>query len=103
VLAVVLALVSAIGYGGSDFAAGLASRTTSVIRVTLLASAAGLVVIAVVLPFAASHPPNAAGLAWGALAGLGGTAGAFALYLGFLGLAAVCVALIAVGGAGLPG
>ena len=35
------------------------------------------------LPFAPSHPPGAAALAWGAVAGLGGTTGAFALYLGF--------------------
>jgi len=34
VLAVVLALVSAIGYGSSDFAAGLASRSAPVIQIT---------------------------------------------------------------------
>ena len=39
VLAIVLALASAIGYGGSDFAAGLASRSSPVIQITLLASA----------------------------------------------------------------
>jgi hypothetical protein len=38
VLAIVLALASAIGYGSSDFAAGLASRAASVIQVTLLAT-----------------------------------------------------------------
>ena len=37
-LAVVLALAAAIGYGGSDFAAGLASRSAPVIQITLLAS-----------------------------------------------------------------
>ena len=37
-LAIVLALASAIGYGGSDFAAGLASRGAPVIQITLLAS-----------------------------------------------------------------
>jgi hypothetical protein len=36
-LAVVLALTAAIGYGGSDFAAGLASRSAPVIQVTLIA------------------------------------------------------------------
>jgi drug/metabolite transporter (DMT)-like permease len=78
-----LALASAIGYGGSDFAAGLASRSAGVIQVTLLASAVSAVVVAAALPFAASHPPSAAALAWGAVAGLGGTTGALALYLGF--------------------
>ncbi len=82
-LAIVLALASAIGYGGSDFAGGLASRSAGVIQVTLLASAVSAMVVTAVLPFAASHPPGAAALAWGAVAGLGGTTGAFALYLGF--------------------
>jgi drug/metabolite transporter (DMT)-like permease len=101
VLAIVLALASAIGYGGSDFAAGLASRAGSVIQITLLATVASFVVVAVALPFAASHPPTAASLAWGAAAGLGSTLGAFALYLGFR-YAAFSVAgpLSAVGTAG---
>jgi len=83
VLAVVLALTAAIGYGGSDFAAGLASRSAPVIQITLLASVIGGVIVAAALPFAASPGPNAAALAWGFVAGLGGTLGAFALYLGF--------------------
>jgi len=83
VLAVVLALASAIGYGGSDFAAGLASRSAPVIQITLLASVVSGVVVAAALPFAASPGPNGAALAWGFVAGLGGTLGAFALYLGF--------------------
>jgi drug/metabolite transporter (DMT)-like permease len=83
VLAVVLALAAAIGYGGSDFAAGLASRSAPVIQITLLASAVSVVIVAAALPFAASPGPSAAALAWGFGAGLGGTMGAFALYLGF--------------------
>jgi drug/metabolite transporter (DMT)-like permease len=83
VLAIVLALASAIGYGGSDFAAGLASRSAPVIQITLLASAVSGVIVAAALPFAASPGPTAAALAWGFVAGLGGTLGAFALYLGF--------------------
>jgi drug/metabolite transporter (DMT)-like permease len=82
-VAIVLALASAITYGGSDFAAGLASRSADVIRVTLIASTAGLAVVLVALPLAASHPPGTAALAWGAVAGLSGTVGALALYLGF--------------------
>jgi drug/metabolite transporter (DMT)-like permease len=83
VLAIVLALASAIGYGGSDFAAGLASRRASVIQVSLAASVVSAVVVAAALPFAASPLPTAAALAWGAAAGLGGTLGALALYRGF--------------------
>jgi drug/metabolite transporter (DMT)-like permease len=82
-LAIVLALASAIGYGGSDFAAGVAARGASIIRVTLLASAVNAATVALELPFAASHPPTAGALPWGALSGVGGSAGAFALYFGF--------------------
>ncbi len=100
-LAVVLALASAIGYGGSDFAAGLASRSAGVIQVTLLASAVSAAVVAAALPFAAAHPPSAAALAWGAVAGLGGTTGALALYLGFRQAAfSVAASISAVGAAG---
>jgi drug/metabolite transporter (DMT)-like permease len=101
VLAVILALASAIGYGGSDFAAGLASRRAAVIQVTLFASAVSLVPTAAVLPFASAHLPSAAALAWGAVAGLGGTAGAVALYIGFRQAAfSVAGPLSAVGAAG---
>ena len=100
-LAIVLALASAIGYGGSDFAAGLASRGAGVIQVTLLATAVSVIVAAVALPFAAGHPPSAAALAWGAVAGLGGTTGALALYLGFRHAAfSVAGPISAVGAAG---
>ena len=100
-LAIVLALASAIGYGGSDFAAGLASRRAGVIQVTLLASVVSALIMTAALPFAASRPPTAAALAWGAAAGLGGTLGAFALYLGFRHAAfSVAGPLSAVGAAG---
>ena len=100
-MAIVLALASAITYGGSDFAAGLASRSADVIRVTLIASTAGLAVVLVALPLAASRPPGTAALAWGAVAGLSGTVGALALYLGFRHAAfSVAGPLSAVGAAG---
>ena len=100
-LAIVLALAAAIGYGGSDFAAGLAARRAGVIQVTLLASAVSALIVVAALPFAAPRPPTAAALAWGAAAGLGGTLGAFALYLGFRHAAfSVAGPLSAVGAAG---
>ncbi len=100
-LAIVLALASAIGYGSSDFAAGIASRRAGVIQVTLLASLISTVVVAVALPFAAGHPPSATALAWGAGAGLGGTVGGLALYFGFRQAAfSVAGPLSAVGAAG---
>ena len=71
-LVIILALVSALGYGVSDFAAGLATRAASVIQVTLLACLAAAVLVLAVLPFAASHRPSGAALAWGAAAGASG-------------------------------
>jgi hypothetical protein len=82
-LAIVLALVSALAYGVSDYAAGLASRDFSVIQVTLVSAAASTLVVVAVLPFALGHLPGVAPLAWGALAGLGEEVGALALYYGF--------------------
>ena len=100
-LAIVLALASAIGYGASDFAAGLASRRAGVIQVTLLASAVSALAVTAALPLAAPHRPAAASLAWGAAAGLGGTTGALALYLGFRQAAfSVAGPISAVGAAG---
>jgi len=82
-LAVLLALASAAGYGASDFAAGLAARRASVLRVTFIATVCSLVLTLVVLPWGAGHAPSAAALGWGVAAGLGGMSGALALYLGF--------------------
>ncbi len=100
-LAIVLALASAIGYGSSDFAGGIASRRAGVIQVTLLASLISTAAVAVALPFAGGHPPSATALAWGAGAGLGGTVGGLALYFGFRQAAfSVAGPLSAVGAAG---
>jgi drug/metabolite transporter (DMT)-like permease len=82
-LAVLLALASAAGYGGSDFAAGLAARRASILMVTFIATVCSLVLTVVVLPWGAGHAPSTAALGWGVAAGLGGMSGALALYLGF--------------------
>ena len=102
-LAIVLALTSAITYGGSDFAAGLASRRISVIMVSFLATAFSLLLTLAVLPLvAASGSASAAALTWGAVAGLGGMSGALALYAGFRRAAfSVAGPLSAVSAAGL--
>ena len=44
-LAVLLALAAAVGYGGSDYAAGLAARRASVVRVTVLSEATSVVLL----------------------------------------------------------
>ena len=101
-LAVLLALASAAGYGASDFAAGLAARRASVLRITFIATVCSLVLTVVVLPWGAGHAPSAAALGWGVAAGLGGMSGALALYLGFRHAAfSVAGPISAVGAAGL--
>jgi uncharacterized membrane protein len=101
VLAVLLSLASAAGYGGSDYWAGLATRRTSVIRVTILAEVTGVLGLALVLPWTGLPAPTAGSLAWGAAGGVGGAAGALALYLGFRNAAfSVAAPLSAVGAAG---
>ena len=80
-MVVILALVSAILYGVSDFVGGLASRRTSVWPVGLLACVgafAGAVVIASIEP----GDPTPGELGWGLLAGIGSGAGTAFLYRG---------------------
>jgi drug/metabolite transporter (DMT)-like permease len=100
---VVLALASAISFGGSDYAAGLAARAASVIRLTITEQVTGLVLAVLIVPFLSSGTsltPAAAG--WGASAGVSGVAGAMVLYLGFRQAAfSVASTLSAVGSAGL--
>lgn len=99
-LAIVLALLSALGYGGSDYAAGLATRAASVLQVTVLSEAASVLLLLLIVPWASSQPPTAAGLWWGVAAGVSGVVGAMALYLGFRHAAfSVASSLSAVGSA----
>jgi len=102
VLAGILALAAAVGYGVSDFAAGLASRRVDVLAVTFLGTVCSLAVSALALPWMAGHAPSVVALAWGAGGGLGGMAGALCLYAGFRRAAfSVAGPLSAVSSAGL--
>jgi drug/metabolite transporter (DMT)-like permease len=83
VLAILWALASALGYGASDYAAGLATRAASVIRVTIVAEAASVLALLLVAPWVSSQSPSPGSVAWSAAAGLGGVIGAMALYLGY--------------------
>jgi drug/metabolite transporter (DMT)-like permease len=82
-LTVVLGLVSAIGYGSADFLAGLAARRASVIQITLLVYAAGVLTMLAVLPWMHGGTPSPGALAWGAASGCGCGAGALFLAAGF--------------------
>jgi drug/metabolite transporter (DMT)-like permease len=83
VLAVLLALAAAIGYGCSDFAAGLAARRSSVIRVALMTEAVCVVLVGPALAFTGGGQPDIRAVAWGIVSGLAGVSGALVLYLGF--------------------
>ncbi len=82
-LAVLLALASAAGYGSSDYTGGMAARQASIIRITILAQGVSVVLIVLVLPLAGLRAPASGPLAWGAAGGLAGALGALSLYAGF--------------------
>jgi drug/metabolite transporter (DMT)-like permease len=82
-LAVLLALAAAVGYGGSDYAGGLAARRASVVRVTVLVEVTSAAVLLCVIPFISSQAPSLTSALWGIAAGASGVTGAMALYLGF--------------------
>jgi drug/metabolite transporter (DMT)-like permease len=101
-LAVMLALASAIGFGASDYTAGLATRATSVLRVTLAAQGTSLALSLLIVPWLSPLRLTAGGFWWGTIAGIAGTGGAIGLYLGFRHAAfSVASTLSAVGSAAL--
>jgi drug/metabolite transporter (DMT)-like permease len=73
-VAVLLALASAVVYGASDFLGGLASRRAPVLGVVAASQLIGLAALLALLPWLGG-PVSAADLAWGAAAGLAGSAG----------------------------
>ena len=101
-MAVVLALVSALAYGLSDFVGGVVSRRTSAWPVAVvgqLSSTASTAVVAGLYPGAA-QPVD---FAWAVLAGLGSGMGTAFLYRGFAsGRMSVVAPVSAVGAAVVP-
>ncbi len=82
-LAILWALAAAVGYGSSDFAAGMAARRASVIRVALMTEAVCVIIVGLVLPLTGAGQPDLRAVAWGMVSGLAGVSGALVLYLGF--------------------
>jgi drug/metabolite transporter (DMT)-like permease len=82
-VSVAWALAAALSYGLADFLAGMAGRRESVIRVTLLVYAAGLVTVIVILPWTDTGRVSLSSLLWGGLSGIGLGAEALALIAGF--------------------
>ena len=67
-------------YGAADFTGGLTTRRASTIPVVLLSQAAGMAVLALILPLLPHTSPTRADLLWGAAAGLTGGIGVALLY-----------------------
>jgi len=81
-MAILLALLSALAYGISDFGAGVASRRSEAGVVSTIVLAIGLVCGAIATAIDPGVGARAGALLWGAASGLGGGAGTLALYQG---------------------
>jgi drug/metabolite transporter (DMT)-like permease len=102
-LTVALALLSAVAFGASDYAAGLATRAASVLQVTFLAQVTSLTAALLVAPWVSPLRLSAAAAGWSAAAGVAGIFGAVTLYMGFRhAVFSVASTLSAVGSAALP-
>jgi len=67
-------------YGAADFTGGLTTRRASTIPVVLLSQAAGMLLLALILPLLPHASPSRPDLLWGAAAGLTGGIGVALLY-----------------------
>ena len=76
----VLALMSAALYGSADFLGGLASRRANTIAIVAMSQGAGLIALALMLPFLPESLPTRPDWIWGAAAGVAGGIGVALLY-----------------------
>ncbi|MGH3097580.1 MAG: EamA family transporter [Streptosporangiales bacterium] len=101
-IAVLLALASAVSYGSSDFVAGVMSRRVHYAWVGMVGQAGATVLVFAALPFGGGQVSGGA-LLWGGLSGLGAAAGTVTLYRGLArGQMAVAGPISGVGSAALP-
>ena len=101
-VAVGLALATALIWGAVDFVAGVKSRSSGALAVIALSQPAGLVLIAVLTAARGESPPDRAHLLYAAAAGAASVVGLTALYQGLaVGLMSV-VAPITATGAAIP-
>jgi drug/metabolite transporter (DMT)-like permease len=103
VTAVLISLASAVFFGAADFLGGLASRRASTIAIVVISQLAGLVALALMLPFLPESSPVRSDWLWGGTAGLAGGIGVALLYRGLaLGSMAVVAPVTAVCAVVLP-
>lgn len=102
-MGVALAVASALGYGMSDFVAGMLSRRAAAIAVAAFAQLFATLTVVAVAPFFPAQGGSAAALAWGAISGIGSGLGTAFLYRGLgAGRMSVVAPVSAVGAAVLP-
>jgi uncharacterized membrane protein len=101
-IAILLALGSALLFGVGDFFGGLAARRTSVIAVIVCSQAIGLVILAAALALLPGEL-RVESVAWGAAAGVAGGAALLLFYRSLAeGSMSVAAPLTALGSAGVP-
>jgi drug/metabolite transporter (DMT)-like permease len=95
-----LAIASAAFYGSADFIGGLVSRRVAAIPVVFISQAAGLLLVAVLLPIFPDASPTPVDFWWGAAAGVAGGIGVgllyYALAIGTMSVVAPTTAVTAV-------
>ena len=102
-MGIVLGLVAALLYGGSDFGGGLLSRRLGSLPVTVIGSAGAVLLVWPALLLVPGPAPSVRAIAWGLAAGLGGGTGTLVLYRGLArGQMSVVGPLSAVGAAVVP-
>ena len=102
-MGIVLGLVAALLYGGSDFGGGLLSRRLGSLSVTIVGSAGAVLLVWPALLLGHGPAPSVRAIAWGLAAGLGGGTGTLVLYRGLArGQMSVVGPVSAVGAAVLP-
>ena len=102
-MGILLGLVAALLYGGSDFAGGLASRRLGPVRIAVAGSAVATAAAWAVLIMAGGPGPSVRAIGWGLASGLAGGTGTLVLYRGLArGQMSVVGPVSAVGAAVFP-
>jgi len=102
-MGILLGLVAALLYGGSDFGGGLASRRFGPVRVSVIGAAVSTVLAWAALIASGGPGPDVRAIAWGLASGLAGGAGTLVLYRGLArGQMSVVGPVSAVGAAVVP-
>jgi uncharacterized membrane protein len=100
---VTLALASAAFYGAADFLGGIAAKRADSVVVTFVAQAAGLGLLALLLPVLPSSSPVPGDYGWGAAAGVAGSLGVAFLYRALaIGTMSIVAPITAVCAAAVP-